>query len=628
MTAVMLAQNFKFDEMTYTPEATTFKLFAPKTAKRVVVRLYKEGLSGRLLKTAKMQLSPEGLWTVTIKGDLKGLFYTFDMGRGECPGVFAKAVGINGRRAAILDLTTTDPVGWAKDVRPVIKMSVDHVIYEMHHRDFSVGRDDAQYKGKFLALTEPWAIQHLTALGVNAVHVLPSYDYGSVDDTRLDMPQYNWGYDPVNYNVPEGSYSTNPYDPACRIREFKQMVQALHKAGIRVILDVVYNHTYDVDHSNFQNTYPDYYYRKNADGTYSNGSGCGNETASEQPMMRRFMLESVKHWINEYHIDGFRFDLMGCHDIETMNEIRHMVNEIDPTILIYGEGWSAGSCALSGEQLGVKANVTKMPGIAAFSDEIRDALRGPFDNDSKPGIFGQQTTDEQQKLVESLKFGIVGGISHPQVNMLKVNYSKEPWALDPSQLISYVSCHDDMCLTDRLRASIPNITEAELIRLDLLAQTAVFTSQGIPFMLAGEEVLRSKKGVHNSFESPDSINVIDWSNAQSYPQVLKYYQRLTQLRKHHPAFRLGSADLVRKHLEFLEAPAGVVAFRLKNYAGRDDWRDIIVVLNTTRERQSVRIPDDKWVMVCSNGVIEEEGVESFVGEETSVSPQSAQIIHN
>ena len=630
-TMVSHAQDFKFDEVNYTPQETTFKLFAPNDAKKVCLRLYKDGQTKKAQKTVKMVRTDNELWTVTVKGDLKGCFYTFDMGRGECAGVFAKAVGVNGQRGAIIDWATTNPAGWERDVRPVIKSPVDLVIYEMHHRDFSIARDGAQYKGKFMALTEPWAIQHLTELGVNAIHILPSYDYGSVDETRLNEPQYNWGYDPVNYNVPEGGYSTNPYDPACRILEFKQMVQALHKAGIRVILDVVYNHTYDIDHSNFQRTYPDYYYRKNPDGTYSNGSGCGNETASDKPMMRRFMLESVKYWINEYHIDGFRFDLMGIHDIETMNQIRQAVDEIDPSIFIYGEGWSAGSCAIPGEQLGVKANVPKMPGIAAFSDEIRDALRGPFTDDTKPGWLGGAPD-----LTESLKFGIVGAIRHPQVDMSKVNYSKEPWALEPTQMISYVSCHDDMCLVDRLCASVLNAQRsalnaqqiAELIRLDQLAQTVVFTSQGVPFLLSGEELMRDKKGVHNSYESPDSINQFNWENKAKYPQLFGYYKNLIALRKHHPAFRLGSADLVRKHLEFLKAPKDVVAFQLKNYAGRDDWRNIIVVLNASKAEQTVSVPQRKYTVVCRDGVINEQGLASFDGNQVKVSPQTALIIHD
>ena len=638
MTTLTYAQDFRFDEVSYTPQQTVFRLFAPADAKSIKVRIYREGLGGKALKTVKMERQGD-IWTAAVKGDLMGRFYTFDMGRGECPGVFAKAVGVNGKRGAIVTLSDTNPQGWDQDQHPVCKSPADLVVYEMHHRDFSIARPDAAHPGKFLALTEPWAIDHLKSLGVNAIHILPSYDYGSVDETRLDQPQYNWGYDPVNYNVPEGSYSTDPYRPEVRIREFKQMVKALHDAGIRVILDVVYNHTYDIEHSNFQRTYPDYYYRKVAtvpDGSpsgYSNGSGCGNETASEQPMMRRFMLESVKYWIDEYHIDGFRFDLMGCHDIETMNQIRQMVDSIDPTIFIYGEGWSAGACALPNDQLGMKANILKMPGIAAFSDEIRDALRGPFSDDTKPGWLGGAPDCK-----ESLKFGIVGAIRHPQVKMKKVNYAQKAWALEPTQMMSYVSCHDDMCLVDRLKASVPGLDKpltsdlspltSELVRLDLLAQAAVFTSQGVPFMLSGEELLRTKQGVHNSFESPDSINHLDWGNKAKYPQVFDYYKNLIALRKHHPAFRLGSADLVRKHLEFLDSPAEVVAFRLKNYAGRDDWRNIIVILNASRKAQSVAIPAGTYTEVCCDGVINEEGLGIISGDKAVVSAQSALILHD
>ena len=621
-----------FQEVSYSPEKTQFALFAPNDAKKVVVRIYESGLGGKAVKTVKMSRTANEQWTATVKGDLMGKFYTFDMGNGECPGVFAKAVGVNGKRGAIIDRTKTNPERWCSDKRPIVKSPADLVVYEMHHRDFSIAREDAKNPGKFLALTEPWAIDHLKTLGVNAIHILPSYDYGSVDETRLNEPQYNWGYDPVNYNVPEGGYSTDPYNPEVRIREFKQMVQALHQAGISVILDVVYNHTYDIEHSNFHRTYPDYYYRFTADKKYSNGSGCGNETASDQPMMRKFMIESVKYWINEYHIDGFRFDLMGCHDIETMNEIRKAVDEIDPTIFIYGEGWSAGACAIPNERLGMKANIPQMPGIAAFSDEIRDALRGPFDDDSKTGWIGTGTrilkSSELAVMKESLKFGIAGCIAHPQVDMTKVNYSKEPWALEPTQMMSYVSCHDDMCLVDRLKASLPGISEAELIRLDLLAQTTVFTSQGVPFMLSGEELLRTKLGVHNSFESPDSINHLDWGNKTKYPQVFDYYKNLIALRKHHPAFRLGNADLVRKHLEFLDTPEKVVAYRLKNYAGRDDWRDIIVILNANKTATEVSIPDGRYTIVCQNGVINEQGMGETTGCKASVGPQSALIIHN
>ena len=647
------AQTQTFQEVSYSPEKTVFTLFAPNDAKKVVVRIYQNGLGGKVLKTVKMVRTANEQWQATVKGDLMGRFYTFDMGKGECPGVFAKAVGVNGKRGAIINMAETDPEHWCCDKGPVVKSPADLVVYEMHHRDFSIARKDAQYPGKFMALTEPWAIDHLKALGVNAIHILPSYDYGSVDETRIDpdlyyeyaykelpkgviparpdfSPQYNWGYDPVNYNVPEGGYSTNPYKPEVRIREFKQMVKALHDAGISIILDVVYNHTYDIEHSNFQRTYPDYYYRKTADGQYSNGSGCGNETASDQPMMRQFMIESVKYWINEYHIDGFRFDLMGCHDIETMNAIRQAVDEINPSIFIYGEGWSAGACAIPNEKLGMKANITQMPGIAAFSDEIRDALRGPFSDDTKAGWLGTSPDlpKGEEGLAESIKFGIAGAIAHPQVDMTKVNYSKEPWALEPTQMMSYVSCHDDMCLVDRLKASIPGITPDELIRLDLLAQTVVFTSQGVPFMLSGEELLRTKLGVHNSFESPDSINQLDWTNKTKYPKVFDYYKNLIALRKNHPAFRLGSADLVRKHLEFLDTPVKTLAFRLKNYAGRDDWRNIIVIFNAGNTDTEVTIPEGNYTIVCCDGQINEQGLGTIKGSKAIVDAQSALIIHD
>ena len=606
-------EAFHFDEMVYSPNETVFKLFAPADAECFVVTDN---------DSIRMTLAADSIWTATLKGDHKGKTYQFSVNGQRSPGVFAKAVTVNGEKGVIIDMNDTDPKGWADD-KHVLRPHQDNVIYEMHHRDFSIARPDAKHPGKFLALTEPWAIQHLKDLGINAVHILPSYDYGSVDETRLSDNKYNWGYDPVNYNVPEGGYSTDPFKPEVRIREFKQMVQALHQAGIAVILDVVYNHTYDINHSNFQRTYPDYYYRKTEEGTYSNGSGCGNETASDKPMMRKFMEESVRYWFDEYHVDGFRFDLMGVHDIETMNAIRKMMDDIDPNILIYGEGWSAGACALPNEQLGMKANMQQMPHIAAFSDEIRDALRGPFSDDKEGGFLAGVPNCE-----ESLKYGITGAIAHPQVDMTQVNYSKTPWATEPTQMISYVSCHDDMCLVDRLKTSMPGITMDELIRLDLLAQTAVFTSQGIPFMLSGEELLRDKKGVHNSYESPDSINRLDWSNLQKYPQVFEYYQRLIALRQHHAAFRLGNADLVRKHLEFIDAPESVVAFRLKNYAGRDDWRDIIVILNANKAATEVTIPEGDYTIVCRRGVINEKGLGNLQGAKAIVDAQSALILHN
>ena len=598
-----------FNEMMYSKEKTMFILNAPTAQKSsVTLRLYKQGQGGKAYKTLKMKKLDNECWEATVKGDLKGKFYTFDIGKGETPGTFAKAVGVNGNRGAIVDLYDTDPSGWDQDVRPALKSPADLVVYELHVRDFSISPTSGlKYKGKYLALTEPKAIEYLKNLGINAIHFQPVFDFASIDETRLDKPQFNWGYDPKNYNVPEGSYATDPYSPATRIKEFKEMVMALHKAGIRVIFDAVYNHT-------------------------SDGSGCGNETASEKPLMRQFMLESVKYWIDEYHIDGFRFDLMGVHDIETMQAIREMVNRIDPSIYIYGEGWSAGSCAYPTEKLAVKANTQQLKGIGAFSDDMRDALRGPFSDDHQGALLAGLTGQE-----ESLKFGIVGGIAHPQVDMTKVNYDKKPWTNNPTEQISYVSCHDDMCLVDRLKASIASLTDknipeairtAELLRIDQLAQTCVFTSQGVPFILAGEEMLRDKKGVHNSYNSPDSINQFTWTNLQKYPQAFAYYKSLIQLRKNHPAFRLSTGDKVRQHLEFLPAQETcLVGFQLKNLEGIDAWKNIIVIYNFNKEAKKMQIPEGYYTVACCNGVINEEGLGFVSGKEVEVAPQSALILY-
>lgn len=624
-------------EMEYAPEASRFTLWAP-TADEVRLMLYEAGDSGHAFETVSMEAAAEGCWTAKVEKDLKGKFYTFNVkinGKwlGDTPGINAKAVGVNGKRAAIIDLADTNPEGWEEDKRPPLNGPADIVVYEVHHRDFSIAPSSGiQHKGKFLAMTEEGTrspeglatgIDHLKELGVTHVHILPSYDYGSVDEAHLEENRYNWGYDPVNYNVPEGSYSTDPYTPETRIREFKQMVQALHKAGIRVVLDVVYNHTFNAADSGFDRAVPGYFYRQNPDGSYADGSACGNETASNRPMMRKYMVESVKYWINEYHLDGFRFDLMGIHDIETMKAIRQAASEIDPTIFIYGEGWAASAPQMPQDSLAMKANIYKMPGIAAFSDEMRDALRGPF-NDNKQGAFLAGLPGGE----ESIKFGIAGAIAHPQINNDSVNYSKEAWAAEPVQMISYVSCHDDMCLVDRLKASVPGITPAELARLDKLAQTAVFTSQGVPFIYAGEEVMRDKQGVHNSYNSPDEINAIDWTRKAANADVFAYYKNLIHLRRSHPAFHLGSAELVRKHLEFLPVEgSNVVAYRLSGNAGGDTWGDIVVVLNARKTAVQQEVPAGRYTIVCKDGVINEKGLGTVQGPKVTVPAQSALIMY-
>ena len=618
------------DEMVYSPQKTTFSLWSP-AADSVWLRLYAEGLGGEAQEAVAMRRGKDGTWTCSVRGDLQGKFYTFQVDdMEETPGIFAKAVGVNGRRGAVIDLRSTDPEGWVEDVRPAFAGAKDAIVYEMHYRDYSIHPSSGvAHKGKFLALTEEGTkaesgtatgIEHLKEMGVTHVQILPSYDYGSIDETRLEDNRYNWGYDPVNYNAPEGGYSTNPYDPACRIREMKEMIQALHKAGIRVVMDVVYNHTFDVAHSNFHNTCPGYFYRYNADGSLGNASGCGNETASERGMMRKFIVESCRYWLTEYHIDGFRFDLMGIHDIETMREVRAMMDGIDPTLLLYGEGWAAGAPLLPQEELAMKANILRIEGVGAFCDDMRDALRGPFSDDHKGAFLAGEKGHE-----ESIKFGIAGCIEHPEVDMSRVNYSKAAWAAEPTQCISYVSCHDDMMLTDRLKASIL-LKKGELERLDKLAQTAVLTSQGIPFLWNGEEILRDKKGVHNSYCSPDSINAIDWSLKAQHEDVFRYYQGLIALRKAHPAFRMGEAELVRKHLHFLDAPEGVVAYALDGEAVGDEWKTIVVVLNANRKAVEVALPAGAYRLACGDGECPYSGMR--VNEKTTtVSAQSAQILH-
>lgn len=624
-------------EMEYTPQSTNFMLWAP-TADAVKVNIYDNGLDSLPIRSVDMLKKDGGQWIVTVHEDLHGKFYTFNVqidGRwlGDTPGVMAKAVGVNGKRAAIINFDDTDPDGWADDKRPELKNFNDIILYEMHHRDFSVDSlSGIKNKGKFLALTEEGTkniygqttgLDHLKELGITHVHILPSYDYASVDETKLDTPQYNWGYDPQNYNVPDGSYSTDPYKPEVRIREFKQMVQSLHKAGIRVIMDVVYNHTFNTDNSNFQLTVPGYFYRFNDDGTFANGSGCGNETASDREMVRKYIVESVKYWVNEYHVDGFRFDLMGIHDIETMKAIRTELDKIDPSIFIYGEGWAAGSPKYPFEKLAMKANTWQMPGVAAFSDEFRDSLRGSWSDDTK-GAFVTNGKGHEAGVM----FGIAAALPHQQLKEVRKDMPQS-WTAQPSQMISYISCHDDHCIGDRLKITAPDADVKQRMRLLKLAETAVFTSQGVPFIFTGDEIMRDKKGVKNSYCSPDSINVIDWRLKKEHQDSYEYIRGLIALRKAHPAFRLGSAEKVYEHLEFINPSAkGVVAFRIKGQPEGEAWKDITVILNATKKNAKVEVPEGTYRVVCHDGEINpEKGLSDVKGKTLVVAPQSATIAY-
>jgi pullulanase len=586
----------------YTPDGSTFKLWAP-TAKKVSLRIYEKGLGGEALETIELSKDKSGTWSKVINKDLLGKFYTFqtfvnDKWYNEVPGPYAKAVGINGKRGMVVDLDATNPEGWSTDIKPELKTPSDIILYEVHVRDFSIHENSGmQHKGKFLAFTEEGAktpnglatgIDHMKELGVTHVHLLPSFDYRSIDEANLENPQYNWGYDPQNFNVPDGSYATNPYDGNVRIKEFKQMVQTLHKNGIRVILDVVYNHVGNPDEQSFEQTVPGYYFRFNEDGSWSNSSGCGNETASERIMMRKYIIESVKYWATEYHLDGFRFDLMGIHDINTMNMVAEELHKIDSTIFIYGEAWTAGDSPLPIEKRTIKVNMPKVYGVAAFSDDIRDGIKGHW-NDLKTKGF----VSGEPNMEESVKFGIVAATQHPQIDYNAVNYSKEFWANNPVQTINYVSCHDNNTLWDKLLISSPESSVEERIRMSKLANTIVLTSQGIPFLHAGVEFLRTKLEVENSFDSPDSINWLDWSLKEKNAKVVEYYGSLIKLRKEHPAFKMPTTDLISMHLEFMDLEPGVVGYTLTGNANGDRWKEIIVLFNANKEKVDFQL-DKSW----------------------------------
>lgn len=623
-------------EMTVTPAGTIFKLWSPE-AQEVKVSIYPTDRNSSAIATATMTKGECGVWNATFPEQLYGKFYTFNVKHdgkwlGETPGVWAKAVGTNGQRAAVINFSATNPAGWESDKGPNIKNITDAVIYEMHHRDFSMHPSSGIVnKGKFLALTEEGTrsrlgdktgIDHLKELGVTHVHILPSYDYNSVDESNLAANTYNWGYDPQNYNAPEGSYSTNPADPEARVREMKLMVKALHNAGIGVVMDVVYNHTAENDGSNFSLTAPGYYYRHRPDGSYSDASGCGNETASDRQQMRNFIINSVKYWAREYHIDGFRFDLMAIHDIETMTEVSKALKEINPSIFVYGEGWTAGDSPLPTEQRALKENVAKMKGIAVFSDDLRDAVKGHYSQAMGRGFATGAPGNE-----ETVKIGIVASTAHPQVDYSKGNNSKFAYASAPTQIINYVSCHDDMCLTDKLAASMPGTTDADRIRAAKLAQTIVFTSQGTPFMFAGEEIFRDKKGIHNTYNQPDSVNAIDWDLKHENAELFKYYRNLIELRKTHPAFRMTNAADIARNIKFDKVKGdNLISYSILNHANGDEWKEIKLVFNGSDNTREITIPKGDWMVVARDGVINTKGIGEYKGGKTAVEPRSALIL--
>ncbi|WP_295667295.1 type I pullulanase [uncultured Mucilaginibacter sp.] len=622
----------------YSTLKTVFKVWAPR-ASEVKLRLYDAGDGGEAFSTIYMAKGSKGVWKIVVDKNVKNKYYTFQVMQDgkwllESPDIYAKAVGVNGKRGMVVDLASTNPKNWRNDKKPALKNFTDIIIYELHMRDISVDPNSGiQHKGQYSGLAETGTkspdgettgLDHIKELGVTHVHLLPCFDFNSIDETKPGSGQYNWGYDPLNYNVPEGGYSTNPYDGNVRIKEFKKMVQTLHQNELRVILDVVYNHTSDIDHANFSQFAPGYFYRHNPDGTYSNATGCGNEVASEMPMTRKFIIESVVFWAKEYHLDGFRFDLMGVHDIKTMNMISDTLHQIDPSIFVYGEGWTAGNSPMPEALRAVKKNVSKLHEQAVFSDDLRDGLKGGWGDLKEKGFVSGNT-----KMDESVKFGIVASIPNPQVNYGLVNYDKGPWASEPYETITYVSCHDDNTLFDRLKISNPNASEADLIKMDKLANAIVLTSQGVSFLHSGAELLRTKQGVANSFNKPDSINQIDWSRKTKYKAVFEYYKGLISLRKSHPAFRMPSAKMINEHLKFVNTGVpGLICYQISNHANGDKWKNILVILNGNTANQTIKLLAGNWTVAADENTINEAGIKTVAAGSMDIAGTSAYVLYS
>lgn len=584
-------EKYKYDGddlgAVYSKNNTVFKVWSP-LAEDAAVLLYHKCTDEKPFRHMPMKKSKEGVWSKVANGDLNGVYYTYQITHDsisyETIDIYAKASGVNGIMGMVVDLDETDPAGWDKSVQPELKSYTDAVIYELHVRDFSIDKSvNFCYKGRFLAFVEKGlvneagdaaGIDHLKEMGITHVQLMPCFDYATVDEADVHRPQFNWGYDPMNYNLPEGSYATNPYDGKVRIYEFKRLIQSLHNAGIGVIMDVVYNHTYATADSCFTKTFPKYYYRQWQDTEYySNGSGCGNEVATERYMVRKYIVDSLCYWAREYKIDGFRFDLMGLYDNETINIIYDKLHEINPNIIIYGEGWTGSDAAIPYEQRAMKLNARHVPHAGFFSDDFRDTVKGNnFENRDRGYVNGAPVNEDFVKEI------MCGRVAHPQIP----NLNKFAWTDTPQQTVNYVEAHDNLTLWDKLSYTNPTDPIETRIQMDKMAAAMVFLSQGIPFIQAGQEFLRSKPlpgGAfdHNSYKSPDIINSLKWNRKTEYKSVCDYYKGLIALRKDHSAFRFPDRDSIGKNLTyFSKLPGRVVGFSLK---GDDKLEEIIVFLN-------------------------------------------------
>lgn len=620
----------------YSPKMTRFKVWAPE-AESVKLNLYKQGEGDNLIEQHIMKKSANGTYVFEKQGDCNGIYYTYTVvnhgEEQEAVDPYTKAAGVNGQRGMVINLAKTNPQCFELDGYRNPEHITDAIIYEGSVRDFTMDESSGVFhNGKFLGLTEAnttnhfgeaTALDYISGLGVTHVQILPAFDFETVDE-KNQKAQYNWGYDPDNYNVPEGSYAVSPYDGAVRIQEMKQMVLALHSRGIGVIMDVVFNHTYRRDDSNLQKIVPGYYYRSDETG-YTNGSGCGNEVASDRPMVQKLIVDSLIYWAKEYHIDGFRFDLMGVLDIDTMNVIAERLKEIRPDIYLYGEGWNGGPSSLAEEKRAFKASAKKMPGIGMFNDDIRDTIKGSVFYDDHLGFVNGGT-----HLENALRYGITGAVAHPQVDYDA--YGSKPWAKEPGQSINYVSCHDNYTLWDKLSVSCPEASEEKKKAMNRLCAAIVFTSQGVPFIQAGEEFLRSKplpekKGfAENSYNMPDTVNSIKWDNIHEYPDMIAYYKGLMALRKAHPVFRMQSEAEMTQNLCFLsDTPENVVAYLLKGKGADDTPENILVIFNGNDEEILYNLPEGKWKILVDDKTAGADGKKN-ISEKADVKPLSALVL--
>jgi pullulanase len=618
----------------YTPTKTEFRLWAP-TAQSVSLNLFDSGHLGEAKQTITMTktLGP-GVWSVEVEGDLHKTYFTYTVNvngvENEAVDPYARAVGVNGLRGMVVDLSRTNPEGWDNAPRPNDIPFTDAIIYELHVRDLSVSPDSGiTNKGKYLAFTErgtkgpngvATGVDHLVEMGITHLHLLPVFDFRSIDETKLENNRFNWGYDPQHFNTPEGSYSTDPFNGEVRISEFKQMVQSLHSAGIRVVMDVVYNHTGASADSDFSKIVPFYYYRFNDNGSFSNGSGTGNETASERSMVRKHFIDSVVYWATEYKIDGFRFDLMALHDIETMNMIRAALDEVNPNIIIYGEGWTGGTSPLPDKDKALKINAAQLDRIAVFSDDMRDGLKGSVFIDTDKGFVNGKLS-----LENTIRFGIVGSVQHPGVSSSNILYSTKFWAKEPHHTINYAEAHDNLTLYDKLMATNPEASEAQLSQMHRLANAIVLTSQGIPFIHAGSEWMRTKFGDHNSYQSPDSVNQLVWADKDTNMSHVDYFKGLINLRKNHAAFRMPSADLIREHLTFLDSPSNTVAYTITD-APEEAWKNIAVLINGNEEATTFTLPAKGWVVVVNGEKAGESSLARVNGDSITVEGKTLVVL--